>query len=176
MTTHLLTTDRLVLRVPSSADRACYDAFYAVSDLTVGGYRGGRDAAEVDAILRRDIDHWARHGFGMFLIEARNTGQFQGGTGLYLPKGWPTPELTWWLMPAVRGTGVATEASLAVIDWAHDVLNWSRVETMMRDENAPARALANRLAQRCGGRRDRRETLPDGVARDIYVLSERAAA
>ena len=70
------------------------------------------------------------------------------------------------LLPEARGAGYATEASRVVIDWAYRVLSWPHVETHMRDENAPARAIAERL----GGTIDRRETFPDGVTRDVYVL------
>lgn len=169
-----LTTNRLTLRAPTPQDRTLYGDFYALSDVTIGGYRGGRSATEVDAILARDIAHWTTHGFGMFLVHTQDTGVFVGGAGLYHPDGFPVRELTWWMMPAARGKGYATEASLTVIDWAHKSLGWPRVETYMRDENAPARQLALRIAAQCGGHLDRRETFPDGVTRDIFVLSQRA--
>ena len=77
-------------------------------------------------------------------------------------------------MPEARGTGFATEASQAVIAWAYDTLGWQVVETHMRDDNLPARALAERL----GGQKITRETFPDGVARDVFALPhpDRAAA
>ena len=99
---------------------------------------------------------------------------FVGGAGLAHPADWPRHELTWWLMPGARGTGFATEASRAVLTWAYDTLGWPVVETHMRDENLPAR----RLAERLGGKRIARETFPDGVARDVFALPhpERQAA
>lgn len=127
---------------------------------------------EVKAILDRDTAHWAVNGFGMFLLHRTEGGAFMGGAGLSHPDDWPSHELTWWLMPEARGTGFATEASRAVIDWAYTALGWPQVETHMRDENAAAHALAKRL----GGSVDRRETFPDGVTRDVYVLPERAPA
>ena len=171
-----LTTERLTLRAPKEGDRALYAAFYASSDLTVGSYRGGRSADEIVAILNRDRAHWQRHGYGMFLLEDRATGSVLGGAGLVHPEGLPGHELTWWLLPHARGKGFALEASLAVVDWAHDGLGWTRVETFMRDENTPARRLATRIVATRGGRQDRRETFPDSVTRDVFVLSERVAA
>ncbi|RVT85810.1 N-acetyltransferase [Rhodobacteraceae bacterium CCMM004] len=167
MTDHpTLTTERLTLTPPTPADLPCYAAFYEESDVTVGGYRGGRSDAEVAAIHARDMAHWRDHGHGMFLIRLREADRFVGGAGIIYPEGWSCHELTWFLRPDARGAGVATEASLAVIAWACRDLGWAAVETLMRDENVAA----HRLAQRLGGRVDRRETFPDGVARDVYVL------
>lgn len=160
-----LTTKRLTLTSPAPADIAQYEAFYAASDVTVGGYRGGRSAAEVAAIHQADMDHWAAKGFGMFLIRDA-AGAFVGGAGLKHPDGWPRHELTWFLLPSQRSHGYATEASRAVIEWAYGALGWDVVETHMRDENAPAR----RLAERLGGERIMRMTFPDSVTRDVYAL------
>lgn len=172
MTAPVLTTERLTLKVPAPADIDAYAAFYAVSDVTVGGYRGGRSAAEVQAILDRDLAYWAAKGFGMFLIRAKGSDTVLGGTGLAHPDNWPSHELTWWLMPDARGTGFATEASQAVIAWAYDRLGWTSVETHMRDENTAARKLATRL----GGYITRRDTFPDGVTRDVFALPQQVPA
>lgn len=160
-----LMTERLTLASPTPADLPHYEAFYAVSDVTVGGYRGGRTADEIAAIHQADMDHWARTGFGMFLIRGAD-GAFVGGAGLKHPEGWPRHELTWFLLPEQRRHGYATEASSAVIEWAYDALGWDVVETHMRDENAPAR----RLAERLGGERVMRMTFPDSVTRDVFAL------
>lgn len=162
----VLETERLWINAPTPVDLKAYLDFYAVSDVSVGGYRGERSDAEVTAILRRDITHWQEKGFGMFLLRHKETGAVIGGAGLAHPDDWPSHELTWWLMPDARGQGFATEASLAVVAWAYDTLGWDAVETHMRDENVAARHLAERL----GGRITRRDTFPDGVSRDVYHL------
>ncbi|MFK7751509.1 MAG: GNAT family N-acetyltransferase [Sedimentitalea sp.] len=167
-----LETARLDLRGPAPTDLAAYRAFNAESDVKVGSYRGGHSAAEVAARLDRDIAHWAQRGFGMWLVRFKSQSAVLGGVGLSHPKDWPSHELTWWLMPTARGTGIATEASRRVIDWAFATLGWPSVETHMRDENAPAR----RLAQRLGGRVVRRDVFPDGVARDVFSLPQGASA
>lgn len=161
-----LETARLDLRGPTSADLDAYAAFNAVSDVQVGSYRGGRSDAEVANWLDRDIVHWNTKGFGMWLLRFKGTDDVLGGAGLSHPDDWPSHELTWWLMPDARGTGVASEASRAAIDWGYDTLGWPVVETHMRDENKPAR----RLAERLGGKVTRRDTFPDGVARDVFAL------
>ncbi len=160
----MLTTDRLILRAPATDDLSAYTAFNAVSDTVVGKYRGGKSATEIKDVLQGDIDHWQK-GFGMWLITLAGD-QVIGGAGIVHPDDWPCHELTWWLMPNQRSHGYATEASLAVIEFGYAVLGWPQVETHIRDENIPAR----RLAERLGGKIDRRETFPDGVARDVFAL------
>lgn len=159
-----LETERLALRAPQLDDLDTYVAFSAVSDTEVGKYRGGRTLEEIREILQEDIVHWEK-GFGMWLLTLP-TGEVIGGAGLSHPDDWPSHELTWWLMPKHRGNGYATEASLAVIEFGYGALGWSTVETHMRDENAAARQLAERL----GGKVIRRDTFPDGVSRDVFLL------
>ncbi|MGD1924720.1 MAG: GNAT family N-acetyltransferase [Paracoccaceae bacterium] len=166
MTKPVLHTERLVLEPASESHLDGYLAFYAIPNDQKGGYRAPRDPAEVRALLHRAIDEWQRLGFGMFVIKRTDTGTFVGGTGIVHPDGWPRHELTWWLMPDAQRTGFATEASIAVLRWAYDTLGWPVVETHMRDENRPAR----RLAERLGGAVIARETFPDGVTRDIFAL------
>jgi RimJ/RimL family protein N-acetyltransferase len=159
-----LTTERLTLRAPTPDDLGIYTAFNAVSDTLVGSYRGGKTPDEVESRLSRDIDHWSK-GFGMWLLVLAD-GTVVGGAGLVHPDNWPSHELTWWLMPDQRRHGYATEASRAVIEFGYGTLGWSQVETHMRDENAGAR----RLAERLGGKIVRRDVFPDEVARDVFAL------
>ncbi|MEM7058856.1 MAG: GNAT family N-acetyltransferase [Pseudomonadota bacterium] len=167
-----LETDRLNLVQPASQHLHHYLAFYAIPNDQKGGYRAPRPQDEVEGLLARDIAEWARNGFGMFLLFRKGDAAFVGGTGLAHPADWPRHELTWWLMPVARGTGFATEASRAVLTWAYMVLGWPVVETHMRDENLPAR----RLAERLGGTKITREVFPDGIARDVFTLPQPVAA
>lgn len=163
MAAPVLTTPRLRLRRPEAADLDAYADFFA--DAQASRFYGGplrRDQAF--GILCRDIGHWALKGFGKFTI--LQDGKAVGGCGIVHPEGWPGHELTWWLMPAARGTGIAAEASRAILDWARDQLGRAQVETHFRDDNIAAR----RLTERLGGIRLRRETFPDGFARDIWAI------
>jgi ribosomal-protein-alanine N-acetyltransferase len=163
---------RLTLRPPQMADLGAYLAYYAIPSDMPGKYRSPRPETEVLAILAADIDHWNRKGFGMWLLEQRDTGEIVGGCGIAHPDDWPSHEVTWWLMPAARGTGYATEASWAAIAFGYDTLGWPSVETHMRDENLPSR----RLAERLGGKIVRRDVFPDGIARDVFELPHPGAA
>ena len=172
MTRPILHTDRLVLEPASAAHLDAYLAFYAIPNDQKGGYRAPQDREAVIAILDRAILDWQRLGHGMFVIKRKDDGSYVGGTGIVQPAKWPRHELTWWLMPQAQGTGFATEASRAVLNWAYDVLGWSLVETHMRDENMPAR----RLVERLGAKKLTRETFPDGVTRDVFALPKPEAS
>lgn len=161
--TPVLTTDRLTLRAPIAEDLDAYVRFFA--DAEASHFYGGplrRDQAY--GVLCRDIGHWALKGFGKFAIT--RDGATLGGCGIVHPEGWPGHELTWWLLPEARGTGIAQEASRAVLAWARDRLGRDVVETHFRDGNTAAR----RLTETLGGKKLRRETFPDGIARDIYAI------
>lgn len=158
-----LVTRRLRLRGPQGGDLGAYAAFYA--DPQASHFYGGplrRDQAFTT--LCSDIGHWALKGFGKFTVT--RDGAVIGGCGIVHPEGWPSHELTWWLLPEARGTGIAQEASRVVLRWARDSLGRNHVETHFRDENIAAR----RLTETLGGRKLRRETFPDGIARDIWAI------
>ncbi len=160
-----LETERLILREPRDEDASAYAAFYA--DAQASAFYGGPLLAhEAWGMLARDIGHWSLRGYGMWVVERRDTGDVIGGCGLMWPTGWPRSELTWWILPDARRQGFAKEASLAAIAFGYDTLGWDLVQTHMKDDNAAARALALSL----GGEAITREAFPDGVSRDIYAL------
>jgi RimJ/RimL family protein N-acetyltransferase len=162
----ILETDRLTLRAPEATDVQAYHAFYSVSGMTVGLYRGGRGEDEVTDIHAADMAHWQHHGFGIWLLRRKSEADVLGGAGVVIEDDWNTHELTWWLMPEARGHGYATEASRAIIAYVYDTLGWPEVRIFMRDENIPS----HKLAQRLGGKRISRDVFPDGITRDVYAL------
>ncbi len=162
-----LKTERLTLRAPAPSDFGLYRDFYADAEGS-GNYGGPLRSDQAYQKLCADLGHWHLQGFGKWIMERREDNQAIGGCGIVHPIGWPSHELTWWLMPEHRGHGYAAEASRAVIRFACQTLRWPNVETHMRDENAAAR----RLAEGLGGKVVRRETFPDGVTRDVFVLPE----
>lgn len=160
-----LQTKRLRLRAPQDSDTAAYQEFYA--DAEASKFYGG-PKSPVDAWnkLARDLGHWGLRGYGMWVIEERESGAVIGGCGLMWPNDWPRPELTWWIAAEARQKGFAKEASRAAIDFGYDVLKWDLVQTHMNDTNLAAKALVLSL----GGEVFTRETFPDGLTRDVYKL------
>ncbi|MFN3936012.1 MAG: GNAT family N-acetyltransferase [Gemmobacter sp.] len=159
----VLETERLRLRLPAPEDFAGYARFYG--DAAAARFYGGPlRPDQAHGVLCRDIGHWLLRGHGKFAVTAG--GRLIGGCGIVHPEGWPSHELTWWLMPEARGRGYALEASRAVLAWAARVLEWAEVETHFLDANEPAR----RLTLALGGRFVRRAAFPDGQTRDVFAI------
>ena len=95
---------------------------------------------------------WAMHGYSMFSVIERSSGQWIGRVGPWMPEGWPGTEVGWGLIPEVTGKGYATEAATACIDWAFDHLGWTDVIHCIDPENVglatrrPSRGWARSIA------------------------------
>ena len=70
--------------------------------------------------------HWALNGFGHWVLEERDSGEFVGRAGLYYPPDWPELEVGWTVGRKHWGKGYAPEAARAACAWAHDELGARR--------------------------------------------------
>lgn len=116
-------TDRLSGRAPVASDRPAYDRLLRAPQVE----RWLRPAplppfsdGSVAELLRRDIEHWDRHGFGPWTMLERATDTFVGRAGLVRATldGVDIVEIAWALVPDRWGRGYATEAARAAIDRA----------------------------------------------------------
>lgn len=178
LTPPTLHTERLILRPPDAAAAGLYQRFYTDAAAS-RAYGGPLTPAAAWARLLADRGSWAVLGWGVWVLQRRPPGDgpasswvdpaadpsagLLGICGYWQGPGWPR-ELTWWLLPEARGTGLAAEASQAVIRHAFETWHWPAVDTCMNDDNAAARALALRL----GLAPVARVTCPDGEARHLH--------
>ena len=76
--------------------------------------------AEADVLdgLRAKVDHWDRHGFGMWLARDRDTGEMVGRGGLQYTytAGLNDVEAGWAVVPERWGQGLATELAQACVE------------------------------------------------------------
>jgi RimJ/RimL family protein N-acetyltransferase len=123
---------------------------------------------ETTAQLARFRRHWDEHGFGIWAVEERASGELLGRIGLQYHRLWShDPELGWKLDPAVWGRGYATEGGLASLRHAFEMLGLARVVSIIHPENAPSIRVAERLGFAIEGALD----WPEGrVALDRYAL------
>ena len=146
----VLETERLILRPPALADFEAWVAFMA--DEQAARYIGG---AQPRSFVWRGMmamaGAWALHGFAMFSVIERSSGQWIGRLGPWQPDGWPGTEVGWGLVRAAHGKGYAPEGATGAIDWAFDHLGWRDVIHCIDPANLPSQKVAQRLGSRLRG-------------------------
>ncbi len=153
----MLETARLRLRGHRGDDLASCHAMW--SDPAVVRYIGGRGASleETWTKLLRYVGHWRLRGFGYWVLEDKQTGQFIGEAGFADFKRQITPaldgipELGWALVPAAHGRGLATEAALRILDWGSENLTSTRITCLIHPANSASLRIACKLGFRQGG-------------------------
>ncbi|HEX7770010.1 MAG TPA: GNAT family N-acetyltransferase [Dokdonella sp.] len=145
-----LKTERLVLRPPRRED---FDAYAElVGDEQAARYIGGQLSRA--AAWRKFLQMpgaWAMQGFGMFSVLSKDTGEWLGQLGPWRPEGWPGNEVGWAFRRSAWGKGYATEAAVAAMDYAVDVLGWDDMIHCIDPANRASQALAQRLGSRNRG-------------------------
>ena len=159
----MIETERLLLRMPHEGDA---DAVYRhLSDPEVMRWIGlnGEVATYEDAVERivRWQRAWELDGFGHFIAVRRDTGEAVGRIGLLVwdPATWQHGtrhqigetaeiELGWTLERAAWGHGYATEAALAVRDWALREVRAHRLISLIHPENVRSIRVAEKIGER----------------------------
>ena len=158
----MIETERLLLRRPESEDA---DAIYRhLSDpevmrwIGIDGRTGTYDNAVERALLWRR--NWELDGFGHFIVVRRDTGEAIGRVGLLCwdPETWKNGtrseigdhaevELGWTLERAAWGHGFATEAAIAVRDWALREVEPQRLISLIHPQNTRSIRVAQKIGE-----------------------------
>lgn len=147
-------TDRLVLRPmePRDVDAHCdmmADPKVA-SFLTPGGQARAR--AEEWRATASMLGHWQIRGFGFFSVEEKETGEWVGRVGPWMPEGWPGLECGWSIKSAHWGKGYAPEAAIGAIKWTFDRFpELSRIISVIDPDNANSQAVAKKIGEEKSG-------------------------
>lgn len=164
-----LETARLILRPPQQSDLDGWAAMMADEEAArhIGGVMPRSTAWRTMAGM---TGMWPLLGFGMFSAIEKESGQWVGRLGPWMPEGWPGTEVGWGLARAHWGKGYATEGATAVIDWVFDTLGWTEVIHCID----PANVNSAKVAVRLGSGRRGRTRLPaplDHLEVDVYGQS-----
>lgn len=102
---------------------------------------------EARAWLERHRERYARDGHSLWLAEDRATGEPVGQVGLMMQAvhGEDVPEVGYLIHRPFWRRGLASEAALAVRDWAFGVRGYPRVISLIRPENLPSQGVARKL-------------------------------
>ncbi len=161
-------TERLTLRAFVPEDREAMAAIHADPEvMRFIDTRGEDPATWVDAY----VAHQARHGWGVWAIEERATGELIGEAGLSLLDGrGPQLELGWLLRRDRWGRGLATEAARACLAAAFDELGAREVVAVVDVGNDASLAVARKSGFVETGQRRR------GARRQHVLRARRARA
>jgi RimJ/RimL family protein N-acetyltransferase len=104
---------------------------------------------ESDATIARIEEHFEESGFGWWALEKKETGEFIGFTGLYIPKFeahfTPCVEVGWRLAKAHWKNGYATEAAKAALDFGFSKIGLQELVSITVPANRPSIAVMERL-------------------------------
>lgn len=138
--TTLTETGRLRLREFDFEDAAFVLALLNDPDfITHIADRGVRSAGDAERYLADGpMTSYARHGFGLWLVEERSSGQPAGMCGLIRREGLSDPDIGYAFLPAFRGQGYAREAARATCALARERFGIARLLAIVSPGNAPS--------------------------------------
>jgi RimJ/RimL family protein N-acetyltransferase len=147
----VLETERLLLRHFEPADLEPLYALYRDPEIRRYYPDGTRTLEETKEELEAFLHgHRKRPVLGLWATVEKSSGAFLGRCGL-LPwsiDGQPEVELAYLIDKARWGEGFGTEASLAIVEHARNVLGLERLICLITPGNAPSAAIATRVGMR----------------------------
>jgi RimJ/RimL family protein N-acetyltransferase len=139
----ILTTDRLILRLPQIEDFPAYAAFLASPRSK--GVDGPLDLKGAWAYFTHDSAGWPLLGHGSLMMERRDTGALAGSISVNGGPMFDEVELGWMTYDGHTKQGFATEAARAVRDWALGPRGLPTLVSYVGIDNAPSRRVAEKL-------------------------------
>ena len=109
------------------------------------------------------IGHWQILGYGLFVVEARDTGEFLGRIGPLAPPGWPGFEIAWGLARHACGKGYAQEAARAAIDWSFESFPLDRIVSIIHPDNRASQRSPSASASGARPRSSRHSASPASI-------------
>lgn len=142
-----LETARLRLRQFTFEDADLYH-LRILGDSDVMRYLVGgrtRPRSEANRILKRFMEHWQFHDFGIWAVEHKANDTLIGFCGLqYLP-GEEDIEIAYGIARTYWGQGLATEAARAAIAYGFETLKPAQIYGLAVPENAGSRRVLEKL-------------------------------
>jgi RimJ/RimL family protein N-acetyltransferase len=143
-----LTTDRLLLRQWTGADREPFAAMNA-DPAVMEHFPAPMTREQSDGLVDRIIEGWDTHGFGLWALEVRETGRFIGFTGLSVPRFeahfTPAVEVGWRLSKDAWGNGYATEAARAALGDGFGPAGLAEILSFTSTTNVPSQRVMQRI-------------------------------
>lgn len=110
-------------------------------------YPRAKSRNEVQRWINWSKDNYAKHGFGLWVIEHRTTGDFIGDCGLTWQNvdGQEVLEVGYHVLPEHQGQGLATEGASACLRHGFETLDATMVTAIINPDNMASRRVAERI-------------------------------
>jgi RimJ/RimL family protein N-acetyltransferase len=134
---NVLETERLNLRRLDAGDAAfILELLNEESFLRNIGDKGVRTIeGAVQYILKGPVESYARHGFGLWLVELKDEGTPAGICGLVKRDTLPDADIGYAFLARFRSRGYASESAAAVLSYASKALGLRRVLAITNQDN-----------------------------------------
>lgn len=140
-----LETERLILRPMRESD---FDALYLIfTDLNVMAAfdHDPFTREQMQRWIDRNLDHQKEFGYGLFSVILKGTGALIGDCGLEQMDDMNAAELGYDFRSDVWHQGYATEAAIAVRDYAFEVLRLPKLISLIRAGNLASKRVAEKV-------------------------------
>jgi len=146
----VLETERLILRKLSTDDAEfVLELLNEPSFLRYIGDRGVRNLEEAKQyILNRLVTSYERNGFGLYLVELKESSIPIGISGLVKRDTLPDPDIGFAYLPAYWSKGYAVESASAVMNYAREVLGLTRIVAITSLDNEASAKLLGKIGLR----------------------------
>jgi RimJ/RimL family protein N-acetyltransferase len=152
---------------PSDAP-AVIEAF-SDPDIQRWHFRRYETVTEAEEWIDAEIRGWRAETGASWAVTRAGSGEVAGRVAVYpvLQDGYA--EVTYWVLPPVRGEGIATRATIAATRWAHE-LGIHRIQLQYSTRNEPSAGVARKAGFQIEGVR-REANLHDDGWHDMCVCS-----
>ena len=146
-----LTTERLILREWRESDLDSLVEFHS-DPLTKSIYKIEPIRGDIWRRIAMGMGHWFFRGFGVWLLEEKETHDYVGQCGHWHPEGWSDVEIGYGVHPKHRGKGYAVEAATRVRAYGYEKHGFKRQVSYIQ----PINSNSIRVAEKMGA-------IPDGT-------------
>lgn len=144
----ILETKRLILRAWQKSD---VESMFTINQdpKVMEYYPSLQDKAQTQRFIERINQHQNKHGFSLYVVELKSTGEMIGYVGLLRPDFeahfTPTVEIGWRLASQFWGQGYATEAAKAVLHYAFTQINLTEIVSFTTKDNLKSRRVMQKI-------------------------------
>ena len=143
----ILETKRLILRPMQAADIDDLLVIFTDPEVMAAFDSPPFDRKQMSGWLQRNLDHQDEYGYGLFSVKHKANGLLIGDCGLEVMEvdGTRVAELGYDFQSDYWNQGFATEAAIAVRDYAFNVLDLPQLISLIRVKNAASQRVSEKI-------------------------------